>query len=258
MNKRFLNEITCGDSEQLIQDLDNDSLDLVVTSPPYNVDLGYNAKHQSPYDLYQDNKSHQDYINWLMSIFERIKPKLVTGGRICLNIGDGKNGAVPTHSDIIQFMTKELDYLMMSTIIWNKNTTGNRTAWGSYMSPSSPSFPSPFEFILIFAKDTKKKKGTKDKISVSRDDFIKSSWGMWSFAPERRQKKLGLNAMFPEELPRRCIEMLSYKEDVVFDPFCGLGTTCLVAKELERNYIGFEMSIDYCKKSRERIANGNI
>ena len=141
MNKRFLNEITCGDSEQLIQDLDNDSVDLVVTSPPYNVDLGYNAHHKNPYDLYQDNKSHHDYIDWLHSIFGNIKPKLVSGGRICLNIGDGKNGAVPTHSDIIQFMTKELDYLMMSTIIWNKNTTGNRTAWGSYMSPSSPSFP---------------------------------------------------------------------------------------------------------------------
>jgi DNA modification methylase len=156
---------------------------------------------------------------------------------------------------IIQFMTKELDYIMMSTIIWNKNTTGNRTAWGSYMSPSSPSFPSPFEFILIFAKDTKKKSGTKDKVTVSRDDFIKNAWGMWTFAPETRQKKIGLSAMFPEELPRRCIEMLSYKEDVVFDPFCGLGTTCLVAKRLERDYIGFEMSVDYCKKSRERIAN---
>ena len=72
MNKRFLNEITCGDSEQLIQDLDDDSVDLVITSPPYNVDLGYNAKHQSPYDLYQDNKSHHDYIGWLHSIFEKI------------------------------------------------------------------------------------------------------------------------------------------------------------------------------------------
>ena len=255
MNKRFLNEITCGDSEQLIQDLDNDSVDLVVTSPPYNVDLGYNAHHQSPYDLYQDNKSHHDYIDWLHSIFGNIKPKLVTGGRICLNIGDGKNGSVPTHSDIIQFMTKELDYLMMSTIIWNKNTTGNRTAWGSYMSPSSPSFPSPFEFILIFAKDTKKKKGDRDKITVERRDFITNAWGMWTFAPETRQKKIGLGAMFPVELPRRCIEMLSYKEDVVFDPFSGLGTTCLAAKRLKRNYIGFEMSVDYCKKSRERIAN---
>ena len=75
----------------------------------------------------------------------------------------------------------------MSSIIWNKNTTGNRTAWGSYLSPSSPSFPSPFEFILIFAKDTKKKKGSKDKITVGRDDFIKSSCGMWSGAPETRQ-----------------------------------------------------------------------
>ncbi len=255
MNKRFLNEITCGDCEQLVQELDDESLDLIVTSPPYNVDLGYNKKHENPYDLYQDNKEHHDYLNWLKSIFDKIKPKLVSGGRICLNIGDGKNGSVPTHSDIIQFMTHELGYLLMTTLIWNKHQIGNRTSWGSYMSPSSPSFPSPFEYILVFAKDTKKKTGDKDKITVTRDDFISNSLGLWSFAPETRQKKIGLSAMFPVELPRRCIEMLTYKEDVVLDPFSGMGTTCLAAKQLGRNYIGFELSVDYCKKSRERIAN---
>ena len=260
MNKRFLNEITCGDSEQLIQELDDNSIDLVVTSPPYNVDLGqkeYKGVGQTrlPYNLYNDNKEHQEYIDWLQSIFGMIKNKLVSGGRIAINIADTKNGAIPTHSDVIQFMVKELDYLLMSTIVWNKNQTGNRAAWGSYMSPSSPSFPCPYEYIIIFAKDSKKKIGDKDKITISKENFIKNAWGVWAFAPEIKQKKYGLSAMFPKELPKRCIEMLSYKDDVVFDPFSGMGTTCLVAKSLERNYIGFELSVDYCKKSRERIAN---
>ena len=257
MNDRFINEVTCGDSEQLIQELEDSSIDLLITSPPYNVDLGYNKKHQNPYDLYQDNKEHSDYIEWLQRIFSGVKAKMVTGGRVCINIGDGKNGSVPTHSDIIQFMTRDLNYLLMTTIIWNKNQIGNRTAWGSYMSPSSPSFPTPFEYILVFAKDTKKKVGDKDKITVQKDDFIKNSLGMWNFAPETRQKKMGLNAMFPVELPKRLIEMLSYKDDVVFDPFSGLGTTCVTAKHLERNYIGFEMSVDYCQRSRTRITNGD-
>ena len=257
MNDRFINEVTCGDSEQLIQELDDNSIDLLVTSPPYNVDLGYNAKHQNPYDLYQDNKSHSDYIEWLQRIFGSVKAKMVSGGRVCINIGDGKNGSVPTHSDIIQFMANDLNYLPMTTIIWYKNQIGNRTAWGSYMSPSSPSFPTPFEYILVFAKDTKKKVGDKDKITVEKDEFIKNSLSVWTFAPETRQKKMGLNAMFPVELPKRLIQMLSYKDDVVFDPFSGLGTTCVTAKHLERQYIGFEMSVDYCQRSRTRIKNGD-
>ena len=120
MNDRFINEVTCGDSEQLIQELDDNSIDLLITSPPYNVDLGYNAKHKNPYDIYQDNKDHSDYIDWLQRIFGNVKAKMVTGGRVCINIGDGRNGSVPTHSDIIQFMTRELGYIMMATIIWNK------------------------------------------------------------------------------------------------------------------------------------------
>ena len=256
MNDRFINEVTCGDSEQLIQELDDNSIDLLITSPPYNVDLGYNAKHKNPYDIYQDNKDHNDYIAWLQRIFGNVKAKMVTGGRVCINIGDGRNGSVPTHSDIIQFMTRELGYIMMATIIWNKNTTGNRTAWGSYMSPSSPSFPCPYEFVLVFAKVNKKKIGNKENITVTRDEFIKNSWAMWSFAPETRQKKMGHRAMFPLELPRRCIQMLSYKGDTVLDPFNGLGSTCVVAKELERNYIGFELSDEYCEKAKIRIENG--
>ena len=256
MNDRFLNKVTCGDSEQLIQELDDSSIDLVVTSPPYNVDLGNNKYHKDPYDLYNDNKDHQDYIEWMQTLFGSIKVKLVTGGRVVINIGDGKNGSVPTHSDIIQFMTKELNYILMPTIIWNKNQTGNRTAWGSYMSPSSPSFPCPYEFVLVFAKDNKKKIGNKENITVTRDEFIKNSWAMWSFAPETRQKKMGHRAMFPLELPRRCIQMLSYKGDTVLDPFNGLGSTCVVAKELERNYIGFELSDEYCEKAKIRIENG--
>ena len=247
MNNRFLNKITCGDSLELVKELEDNSLDLVVTSPPYNVDLGNNKYHKDPYDLYNDNKDHQEYIGWLQFLFGSIKEKLVTGGRVVINIGDGKNGSVSTHSDIIQLMVKELNYLLMTTIIWNKNQTGNRTAWGSYLSPSSPSFPCPYEFILVFAKGSKKKVGDKENITVTKEEFIKNSWGMWTFAPETRQKKMGHRAMFPLELPRRCIQMLSYKGDTVLDPFNGLGTTCVVAKELERNYIGFDLCSKYCE-----------
>ena len=88
MNKEFINEVICGDCEILVSELEDNSIDLVVTSPPYNVDLGNNKYHKDPYDLYNDNKDHQDYIEWLKSIFGNIKEKLVTGGRVVINIGD--------------------------------------------------------------------------------------------------------------------------------------------------------------------------
>ena len=256
MNDKFINAVTCGDSLDLVNELDDNSIDLVITSPPYNVDLGNNKYHKDPYDLYNDNKDHQDYINWLQILFGSIKEKLVTGGRVAINIGDGKNGAVPTHSDVIQFMTKKLGFIMMATIIWNKNQLSNRAAWGSYMSPSSPSFPTPFEYILIFAKDTKKKTGDKNRITVSKDEFIKNSLGLWVLKPELQQKKLGHGAMFPLEVPQRLIQMLSYQDDIVLDPFSGMGTTCVAARDLLRQYIGFEISADYCQRSRTRIKNG--
>ena len=249
-----LNNIYHGRSENLIPELNNESIDLVVTSPPYNIDLGKNKYNKNPYDLYNDNKDHHEYIHWLRHIFIILKPKMVKGGRVCINIGDGKNGSVPTHTDIIHFMTKELGYLIKTIIIWDKNQIGNRTAWGSWKSPSNPSFPTPFEYILVFCNESQKKSGRKEDITVSKKEFIEYSLAMWKFAPESRMNKLYEHpAMFPLELPKRLIQQLSYKGDTVLDIFSGMGTTCLAAEILERQWIGFELSEDYASRSIKRI-----
>ena len=234
-----------------IRELPNNSIDLVVTSPPYNVNLGDNKYHKSPYDLYNDNKDHKEYIKWLEEIFAEIYHKLYSGGRVCINIGDGKNGSVPTSSDIIQIMCK-IGYIPITHIIWNKSQIGNRTSWGSFNSPSSPSFPTPFEHILVFCKENKKlqKIGKSD---LTKEEFIEWSLALWQFAPETKQKRIGHNAMFPEELPKRCIKMFSWKEATILDPFNGAGTTAIVCKKLNRNYIGFEISKEYCNISEERL-----
>ncbi len=249
-----LNNIYHGRSENLIPKLNNESIDLAVTSPPYNIDLGKNKYNKNPYDLYNDNKDHQEYIRWLCHIFAILKPKMVKGGRVCINIGDSKNGRVPTHADIIYFMTKELGYLIKSIIIWNKSQIGNRAAWGSWKSPSNPSFPTPFEYILIFCNESQKKSGRKENITVSKKEFIESSLALWEFAPESRMNKLYRHpAMFPIELPKRLIQQLSYKGDTVIDIFSGMATTCLAAEILKRQWIGFELSKDYAERSIKRI-----
>jgi len=230
----------------------DECIDLCITSPPYNVDLGNNKYNKTPYDIYRDNKDHKDYLFWLLTIFKKVYKKLKSGGRCVINIGDQKNGAVPTHSDVIQFMVHDLNFIPMSTIVWNKNTTSNRCAWGTFMSPMNPSFPTPIEYILIFAKDRKNLIG-KAESDLTRRTFVDWAYGLWSFTPEIHQKEIGHPSPFPEELPRRCISMLSWVDAIVLDPMCGVGTTLKAAKDLGRRYIGFDISEDYCDKARKRL-----
>jgi len=118
--------------ETTVPALDDNSVDLIITSPPYNVDLGNNKFNKNSYDICNDKLEHSEYIKWLKGIFKSVYPKLKTSGRIAINIGDGANGKVTTHVDITHFMVHELKYLPMANIIWNKSQVGNRTAWGCY------------------------------------------------------------------------------------------------------------------------------
>lgn len=241
-----------GKAEDVVPQLEDDSIELVVTSPPYNVDLGNNKFNDNPYDMYNDNKSHADYIDWLEDLFKKLYPKLKSGGRVCINIGDGANGRVPTHADIIHFMTKKLNYLPMANIIWSKSQIGNRFSWGSFASPSAPSFPKPFEYIMIFAKEHVKlqRKGETDLLN---QEFIDWSLAMWNITPETQMKKIGHPAMFPVELPYRLIKMLSWTDATVLDIFNGAGTTAVACERLGRKYIGIEMSKKYCDITVKRI-----
>ena len=246
MINKIHNEGCRGTLDKLDQDID-----LTITSPPYNVDLGNNKFNDHGYDLYNDNRDHQEYIRWMADIFSKVKKNTSFGGRCVINVGDGKNGKIPTHSDIIQIMT-DMDWVLLGTIIWNKSQIANRCAWGSFKSPNCPSFPTPFEYILLFGNEHKKlqKNGETD---IEKQEFIDWSLPIWEFKPETNAQEIGHPAPFPEELPKRCIKMLSWKDSLVYDPFAGSGTTLKVANDLDRDYIGSEISSDYCDIARERI-----
>jgi len=240
-----------GDCLRGMLDLEDESVNLVCCSPPYNLENV--TKHKKiKYNTYKDDKDFDVYIDWLKDIFELIYDKLVDGGRVCINIGDQKNGAVPTHWHITDFMF-DIGYDYFTTIIWNKSQISRRTSWGSWLSPSSPSFPTPFEYILVFYKGSRKllHKGETD---LTKEEFIDWSLALWTFTPETKMKKFGHPAMFPEELPKRCIKMFSYIGDTVLDPFMGVGTTCKVAKDLGRKYIGYEIDENYIRTARERLS----
>jgi len=249
----MINKIYNEKCEETIARMENNFLDLVVTSPPYNVDLGKNKYNKNSYDLYCDNKNHKDYIEWLGNIFLSLRPKLKDGGRIVINVGDSKNGAIPTSSDLIQYLSN-MHYIPMAHIIWDKGQTSNRSAWGSYLSPSCPSFPTPFEHILIFANKNKKLQW-KGETDLTKEEFVAWATALWKFKPEIKAKKIGHPAPFPLELPKRCIKMFSWVNSVVYDPFMGAGTTAIACKMLNRKYIGSEISEKYCKTAAERLKN---
>jgi len=241
-----------NDCLDVIEKLEDNSIDLVISSPPYNVNLGNNKYNKNPYDLYQDNKEHCDYIGWLESVFSAIRPKLKSSGRVVINIGYSNNGRVATHADIIHFMTHKIGYLMFGQLIWNKGHIANRLSWGSWLSPSCPSFPTPYEYILIFAKDSLKLK-SKGQTDLQKQEFKDWSLAMWTIQPETNMKRIGHPAAYPVDLPTRLIKMLSWKDSVVLDPFNGSGSTALACLATDRKYIGVEISKRYCDITLDRV-----
>jgi site-specific DNA-methyltransferase (adenine-specific) len=239
-----LNQMYVENCIETLSRFDDNFIDLIVTSPPYNVDLGNNLSHKTiSYDKHNDAMLYDIYLEWLKEKFSLLYLKTKKGGRCCVNIGNQKNGRIPLVKDFICLM-ENIGWKMYTQILWNKNQCSPRTAWGSYMSPSSPSFPTPFEFILVFCKEEYKlqHKGISD---LTREEFISFSLAMWTMSPAKKSKT-GHPAAFPFELPYRCIKMFSYIGDVIYDPFAGVGTTLRAADFLKRLYIGSEISINYC------------
>lgn len=152
-----LDRVYNEDNLATLDRMEDGLIDITITSPPYNVDLGNNKYNKFSYDRYCDAIGHNEYMANMENVFSKVYAKTKSGGRCCINIGDGKNGHIPTHSDYIQMM-KGIGWIPMTLIIWEKNTCSARTAWGSFMSPSCPSLPRTFEYILVFSKDSLKLK----------------------------------------------------------------------------------------------------
>jgi site-specific DNA-methyltransferase (adenine-specific) len=239
--KTILNQIYCQDSRDMNQLPDN-SVHLMITSPPYNVGKDYD-----------EDLSLNEYLSLLQDVFSETRRVLIEGGRVCINVANlGRKPYIPLHSYIINIMTG-LGFFMRGEIIWDKSASaGTSTAWGSWMSASNPTLRDVHEYILVFSKELfKRYKKDKDD-SITKEEFLEYTKSIWSF-PAESAKRVGHPAPFPEELPNRLIQLYSFEGDVVIDPFCGSGTTCLSASKLNRNYIGFDISEKYVEISKNRI-----
>jgi DNA modification methylase len=139
-------------------------------------------------------------------------------------------------------------------ILWEKNNYNCKyTAWGSWKSPSNPYLKYTWEFVEIFSKGNLKKTGLPENADITPDEFKEWVVAKWSIAPERRMKEYGHPAMFPEKLAERVLKLFSFKGDIVLDPFNGVGTTTAVAKKLGRQFVGIDISPEYCDIANKRI-----
>lgn len=245
LNKTFINKIHCADSLELIKKFPDNCIDIVLTSPPYNFGINYENTN--------DVNIWEDYFDKLFNIFRECIRVLKDRGRIIINVQPMYSDYIPTHHLISNFFLKE-GLIWKGEIIWEKNNYNCKyCTWGSWKSPSSPYLKYSWEFVEIFCKNSLKKEGDKNNIDIESEEFKKWVYGRWSIAPERNMKKYNHDAMFPEELVKRLLKLFSYKNDIVLDPFNGAGTTTKVAKQLNRKFIGIDISDEYCKTAENRL-----
>ena len=218
------------------------SVHLMVTSPPYNVGKDYD-----------EDFSLDEYRAFLKKVFDETHKKLVPGGRACINIANlGRSPYLPLHSYIIKDML-DIGYLMRGEILWDKGAgAGVSTAWGSYKSAQNPTLRDTHEYLLIFSKQTFRRVRDGRENTISGDEFREFTKSIWRFSPESA-RKVKHPAPFPVELPYRLIQLYTFEGDVVLDPFCGSGTTCVAALQTKRHFVGFDNNEDYVKVARERV-----
>jgi site-specific DNA-methyltransferase (adenine-specific) len=271
------NKIYNGDSRKVMTEMDEKSIDLIVTSPPYGVGIDY--------DSWDDDKEIADYMEFTREWLREAYRVLKDDGRIALNIPyeinrQSKGGRIYFSAEVWMIM-KEIGFGFFGIVDLEESSPhrSKTTAWGSWMSPSAPYIYNPKECVILAYKKKHKKdiKGTpqwegeyqmvpNEKIEgefrkklvydeKDKKDFMSLVFGQWNYFADTQQKT---KATFSMDIPYRAIKILSFKEDVVLDPFNGSGTTCLAAEMLGRPWIGVDISQKYCEVARERIKEYQI
>lgn len=244
----LLNTIIASSCENM-KDIPNNSLHLMITSPPYNVSKEYD-----------NDLSLNEYLNLLKNCFAETYRVLVDGGRACINIANiGRKPYIPL-SDYVSKIMIEIGFNMRGEIIWNKSAgAGISTAWGSFQSASNPILRDVHEYILIFSKGNYKRERDKNEKefrhdNITKEEFIEWTKSVWTMNTESA-KRIGHPAPFPEELPNRLIKLFSFTNDIVIDPFMGSGTTAIAAIKNNRNFVGYEINKEYINLANNRILN---
>lgn len=242
VEEKYLNSIILGTATDM-KELPDNSVHLMVTSPPYNVSKEYD-----------NDLSLDEYLLMLESAFRETYRVLVNGGRACINVANlGRKPYIPLSDNISKIMIN-IGFNMRGEIIWNKASSASpSTAWGSWQSASNPILRDIHEYILVFSKGEYKRDKGDRKNTISKEEFMEWTKSIWTMKTESA-KRIGHPAPFPEELPFRLIQLYSFAGDIVLDPFMGSGTTAIAAMKSGRSFVGYEIESKYIKLANDRIA----
>ncbi|MCB5268275.1 MAG: site-specific DNA-methyltransferase [Candidatus Cloacimonetes bacterium] len=237
----YINRVLLGSADNM-KELPDNCVHLMITSPPYNVSKDYD-----------EDLSLREYLDLLRNSFRETYRVLVNGGRACINVANlGRKPYIPL-SDYISTMMIEIGFRMRGEIIWNKAASASpSTAWGSWLSAANPILRDVHEYILVFSKGDYSRKRNNKENSISKEDFMNWTKSIWTMNAESA-KRVGHPAPFPIELPHRLINLYSFIEDIVLDPFMGSGTTGIAAQKAKRSYVGYEINPEYVALCEKRI-----
>ena len=270
-------KIILGDSRKMDQ-VEDESVHLIVTSPPYNVEKAYES--------HADDLGLEEYLGLLRNVWVECYRVLVPGGRLCVNVANlFRSPYLPLNAVITRQVTGELRdsgrrFLMRGEIIWDKSmSVGASTAWGSFASPTNPTLRDQHEYIMVYCKDRFGRNRYEGAVEdIHPDDFARWTKSLWTLEDSSRREdeeslarriqadhstvwkmatakaKGSLHpSPFPEELPARLIRLYTFRGECILDPFAGTGTTCAAAKRLGRSWIGYDTSPEYVEIARRRV-----
>lgn len=257
-SRKGIDEIFGHDARRM-DELDDNSVALVVTSPPYFAGKEYEEA------LGQGHvpETYGEYLRMLHGVFEESVRKLEPGGRIAVNVANlGRKPYRSLSSDVIRLLEEELGLLLRGEIIWVKaRGSAGSCAWGSFQRPANPVLRDLTERIVVASKGrfdramtARKRHGEllPSESTLFRDEFMEATTDVWEIPPELASR-VGHPAPFPVDLPRRLIDLYTYKGDLVLDPFMGSGTTAIAALRTDRHFAGYETDADYVRSANSRI-----
>jgi len=244
----------CGDALKILRLISRGSINLIITSPPYNVGIDYG--------VYKDNLEPDKYFNFLFRFSKLMKHVLADDGRFAVNLPTNVNmkhaGERMFYSPSSEFYhiirMAGLNFFTIVNLVEKNPHRVKYTAWGSWLSASSPYIYSPLEVVLI-GYNNRWKRISKGISDVSRDEFIELVSGMWNYNAETKKYT---NANFSIDIPYKAMKILSFTGDIVLDPFIGSGTTAVAAERLGRRWIGIEIEPKYCEIAKRRILKEGV
>jgi DNA modification methylase len=251
-------KILTGDARRM-DEVDDSSVALVVTSPPYFAGKEYEESLGEGHIP----ASYLDYLGMLSDVFAECVRTLEPGGRIAVNVANlGRKPYRSLSADVIAILQDRLGLLLRGEVIWHKaRGASGSCAWGSFRSPANPVLRDLTERVVIASKGrfdralsraARTERGLPSGISLTKEEFIEATTDVWEL-PSERATRVGHPAPFPVELPLRLIELYTYEGDLVLDPFIGSGTTAAAAVRTHRHYVGYDTESDYVRMAEQRV-----